>query len=257
MIHKILFLIVTIASPLYASITNAPYQLMLGNKDASSAYKDRAMQALKDFHVSDFQQVPVKQMNSIAQALIGSQLYSFTLFGIWLNEELLAQESSAILEYRIYHEAAHYALGHHSKALGIFAITIPAVAAVPVLYKYYSVPHLHRTVSPYLAGQINKWASGLLTTAVAYGVYKIGIQATIKEQEKEADLAAIRLLCKLGKEDVVHAYLQDLNELMAQGFGNETDGWHYTVAQQYEYCLSCFIFNHPNTTQALFNFTQG
>lgn len=253
MIRKNLYLFAGIwifSTQLQASLINVPYQVLLGNKDAASIYKDSVIQALKDFNVAHPENVPVKQMNSIAQKFIGSQLYTFTLFGIWLNEELLAQESKEIQEYRIYHEAAHYALGHHGKALGSIGLAIPVVAAIPVVYKEYAS-------SLNISDQLSSWISRLLTAGISYGVYKEIFKRSIKEQEKEADLAAIRLLCSLGKESIVHAYLQELNSLITQGFADSTDGWHYTVQEQYEYCLTCFIFNHPNTTQALFNFQQG
>ena len=70
-----------------------------------------------------------------------------------------------------------------------------------------------------------------------YGIYAYGFKPYIKEQEKEADLAATRMLCSIGQESIVQAYLNELrNELTLQ---TVADDWHYSAAEEYEYMTQC------------------
>ncbi len=206
---------------------SAIYAPLFGTQNAREQYQKIIQQALQEFGYTDFEKVSIKKMNSMAQKLIGAQLYSFTLFGIWLNEELLEQENETIRYWLLYHEAAHVALHHHAKALGLCATLIPAVCTI-----YY----LSKNV---LDSSIGSLAA---TSLFSYGLLTYALKPYIREQEKEADLAVVRLLCSTKKTDIIKDYLNYLRARIADGDGNATDGWHYTIAQQYEYIYGTVLF---------------
>lgn len=210
------------------------YNVIFGNEDVSKPYKKQITKALRDFKVSHPEKVAIKKMNSFASRLLGAELYSFTLAGIWINESALNTLTESAREFKLYHEAAHYALGHHAQALGLVATALPLMTTFPLLFRsaYY------RTAFKKL-GNIFVYAASALSW---YGIYAYGLKPYIKEQEKAADLAATRMLCSIGKESTVQNYLNELrNELTVQ---TVADDWHYSNAQEYEYiaqCLSAYI----------------
>jgi len=91
------------------AMTEKAYGTVLGNKEASDQYKEIVRTALEQMGVENIEQVPIKKMNSVASYLVGDELFSFTMFGIWLNEDLLATCDEAERTFILYHEAAHYA----------------------------------------------------------------------------------------------------------------------------------------------------
>jgi hypothetical protein len=210
------------------------YNVIFGNEEVSAHYKKLAMKALRDFKVGKAEKVAIKKMNSFASHLLGAELYSFTLAGIWINEPALNTLTESAREFKLYHEAAHYALGHHAQALGLVAAALPLMTTFPLLYRsaYY-----HSAFKK--LGNLFVYAASALSW---YGICAYGFKPYIKEQEKAADLAATRMLCSIGKESIVQAYLNELrNELTAQ---TVSEDWHYSNAQEYEYiaqCLSAYI----------------
>src|SRR5262245_34516704 len=64
------------------------YGLLLGSQNASPAYQDLAREALQAHGIANPHKVPVRKMNNLVQKVFGP-LYSFTAYGIWVNEELL------------------------------------------------------------------------------------------------------------------------------------------------------------------------
>lgn len=200
------------------TLFNTPYHYLFGNKDASATYRSKVAEALSHFNVEYSERIPVKKMNALASKLVGTELVSFTLFGIWLNEEELNILDDDSRDFLIYHEAAHYALNHHAKTIGILAATIPLIAAFP----------LANTNKDY---RFSKIASICMAAGVTLGMYTL-LKPFVKEQEKEADVAATRLLCKIGKADVVLKHLYNLAQNISYDLN---DDWHYSIADEYKY----------------------
>lgn len=202
------------------------YASVFGNENASGSYQKMIQHAFEDYGYPFDSSVPIKKMNSLASKLVGAQLYSFTMFGFWLNEELLDDADESIRAWIIYHEVAHYILGHHAKALGLAAIMIPLIAMTNSFaqYRYGKLPGLA------IAGSF------------AYGLHSYALKPYIKQQEKEADLAVLRLLWRIDKvHPIISHYLDFLQKNVESNGGDQTDGWHYTLAEQYEYLNGTYL----------------
>ncbi len=196
------------------------YCTILGDKDASPHYQATTREALHNFGVKDVDNVPIKKMNTIPQHIMGNKLYSFTMFGIWFNEDLLNKCDEAEQLFMIHHEAAHYANKHHPKVL----LSLLPIPLLLLLIKKV-VPSSSSTVI-----SARGIAAGALIMLTA-----LGMPALIKTQEKEADLEAARILCNNNQQEILQEYINTLQEHINDGSGNSTDGWHKTVAEQYQY----------------------
>lgn len=168
--------------------------IIFGNQNASEFYQSKIKQALQEYGYGAVA-IPVKKMNSLADKLIGNQLYSFTLFGIWLNEKLLNNCDEEIRTWLLYHEVAHNISNHHAKAIGLVLTLLPALA---LTYKSLRSEFSSRLVA--LCG----------TSLLSYGLFKYAVQPYVKEQEKEADLITLRLLNSTNRTSVVQKYLSFL-----------------------------------------------
>ena len=199
------------------------YPFIFGNDDASEQYQKLIRQAFQEYGYSKDFEVPIKKMNSVGQKIIGTQLYSFTLFGIWLNEELLDAADENVRQWMIYHEVAHSILAHHAIAIALSAFMVPLIVSTYYLPKFVTKSSL---------------IGGLCAGLYSYSALQHIIKPAIKEQEKEADLAALRVLITPRNQKVIVGYLKHLQELIDQGYGHETDGWHYTLHEQYEYLIA-------------------
>lgn len=219
----ILFFSFSFIAPINASCPL--YNVIFGNEDVSKPYEKLVIKALRDFKVSHPEKVAIKKMNSFASRLLGNELYSFTLAGIWINESALNTLTESAREFKLYHEAAHYALGHHAQALRLVATALPLMTTFPLLFRsayYHSVYKKCGNIFAYGATALS-W----------FGLYTYGLKPFIKEQEKAADLAATRKLCSLGKAATVRAYLHELKkEMIATA---PSDDWHYSATEEYEY----------------------
>ncbi|OQA35971.1 MAG: Peptidase family M48 [Candidatus Dependentiae bacterium ADurb.Bin331] len=205
------------------------YNVIFGNEDVSVSYKKQITNALRDFNVPQPEKVAVKKMNSVAARLLGNELYSFTLIGIWLNEPALNTLTESAREFKLYHEAAHYAHKHHAQALGLAATALPLMTTFPLLFRsayYHSAYKKLGNIFAYSATALS-W----------YGLYSYALKPFIKEQEKQADLAAARMLCAKGKKEIVEAYLNQLKNQLADF---SSDDWHYSQAEEYEYLAQLF-----------------
>jgi hypothetical protein len=195
------------------SCINPLYTTLLGNEDASENYKESIRSALKDSGVTDIEQIAIKKMNGVASCLVGSELCSFTLFGIWINEPAWDTIDPLHREFMIYHEAAHYARNHHQTLLASLAPSALLTLLIPI-------------VSPYLLSESNrtaKWATPITLELINLCVvYKLIAQPLIQRQEDEADRAALQTLHALGKDDVVNAYIKNLEHLAN---GSDYDVW--------------------------------
>lgn len=201
------------------SLISKMYCLILGDKEVRLEYKEIAQEALKEFGVEELEDVPIKQMNWVGPTFAQTDLSSFTAFGIWLNEAYLdacTQEEKIV---HIYHEAAHYAKNHHLKILigtsAYFSIGLGGLIGLYSLFESFD-PTLKNTLVACI---------GILLTVRGYHYI---LPRFVKEQEKEADLKAIKKLIISGKQDVVDAYLHTLRERVAEKQIHDVNMWWYS-----------------------------
>lgn len=207
----------------YAHPLHHCYSPFLGNKNANEYYTQLVQEAAADFGYAKI--IPVKQMNNWVCRLMGADLHSFTMFGIWLNQDSLDACDSVERNWIIYHEVAHYHARHHTRVLGLLALVGPFIG---INHSYIK----------------NKWgnilaviSSGLCT----YRLHSYVLKPYVKAQEKEADLMVLRLLHKTKKYNVIEKYLDHLRILIQEGKADESDGWHYTIQEQFEYLNMAYI----------------
>lgn len=198
-------------STAHASIIPKIYCSVFGNTDVSAAYRNEAHRALEAMGIQNPAAVPVKQMNGVGPAIARVNIGSFTACGIWLDEEYLNQCNKDAVTFHIYHEAAHYALQHHQKLIlssgALIAILIAIMTQID--HRYYNFGIGAAGISGYL----------------------LELPHFIREQEKEADLLAIKTLLNIGKRDTILAHLQSLRRLSPA----ETSYWWYTPQEQILY----------------------
>lgn len=205
------------------------YASLFGTSDASNYYKEIVQQACADFGKKSTT-LSIKKMNTLADRLIGAQLYAFTLYkAIWLNEEALKEIEALygkdIVVWIIYHEVAHYILNHHAKAVFLYAIFSTATLGIGYYFgQFYK----------------NKLIVVSLASFFAYDAHMYIGKQYVKEQEKAADCAAIKVLYATKQCHIINALMQYLLLLIAEGRGAETDGWHYSLQEQYNYCCSTY-----------------
>lgn len=221
---KILFLLfVFVPSTILTNPLYHFYTPFFGNQNASEPYQKLVQQAYNDYAQNGCT-IPVKKMNSLVSKLVGGQLYSFTMFGIWLDEDLLDAVDESVRKWIIYHEVAHYILGHHAKALGLVATMVPLFGVTNVCSQ----------------NAYGRLQGSIIAGLFAYGLHLYALKPYIKEQEKEADLAVVRILCATQQHTIVDEYLAHLKNFIDDGMGDSTDGWHYSIVEQYEYITSTY-----------------
>ena len=212
------------AYTLVASIADV-YCHLLGGQDASSWYQKATKKALADFGYSDPDQVGIKQMNALGPLCIGSNLYSFSMFNIWYNEEILDQMDERECLFGVYHEVAHIVQNHHQQLLLSFVPVGVLGALIPSMHKRFfgEQPCLVR----YSAYMI--W--GFLSVVA---IDKAWLRPWIKTQEKWADQEATRILCSIGRQDAVDAHIASLEQQIHSGYQGSQD-WHYSLKDQVAY----------------------
>lgn len=199
------------------------YAPFLGLDDANEYYIQLIDQAAQDFGYH--KKIPVKQMNTMLTRVGRSELYSFTMLGIWLNQPLLDQCDECVRNWMLYHEVAHYLECHHLKVLGLLALVGPFIG---MNYSYVN----------------NRW--GKLMGAVSsglcsYRLYNYVLKPYVKAQEKDADLMVLRLWHALKKDEQIIAYLDYLKKLIQDDDADTTKDWHYTIQEQYEYLTTTYL----------------
>jgi len=210
------------------------YCTLFGQEDLSPQYRIKMNKALVRHRIENPDQVLVKKMNGFASKLLNLNLYSFTLDGIWLNENLLEKCTPEERTFMMHHEAAHYKNNHHNKLLAKIvpvAVTLPALT---ILFRNKIVPFKNR---------VAKYAvlSGLCILELL-GITELIARPTLKQQEREADVSAAKALCANGKIDAVQGYVQELENLIDNGYGNDYEPWHPTVAEQHAYLRPILTF---------------
>lgn len=214
-----IILVPTLANAISLNPLPPLYGQIFGNENASALNQRKAQQALKDYGYSGT--VRVRKMNQIGSRLIGMQLYSFTLLAdIWLDEALLDTLDEPIRTWLIYHEVAHVVHNHHAKALAFGGIIVACTLA-----EFYAADSLFH----------NQWIASAIAGLSGSYLLHSGIQRFVRLQEKAADIAAVKILCKNNKKHIIEAYLDHLSSLINEGHCNENDGWHYKLAEQFDY----------------------
>jgi len=211
---------------------NSLYCAVLGNEDASMKYQEIIREALQDFGVVEFNTVAVKKMSSLPKRLLGNSLISFTMQGIWIDEELLLECPEEEVVFTLYHEAAHYVKRHHAKLL---------LMVVPASVIFYGITH---------------WPASLLERKLKYKLLKVGLigllsggalmaldrflmRPLVREFEKDAELEAARLLCRLHKQKIVSAHIDFLKSSLLDKSDNNTESWWYSLADRIKFVSAC------------------
>jgi Peptidase family M48 len=224
---KVIFILVVgwlLTSPLAADTSYVAqlYCSLLGDQDVDVAYKNTVYKALHTFGVYDTEGIPVKRMNAVGPTIAKLPLFSFTAFGIWLNEDFLAPCSENEKIFFLYHEAAHYAYKHHQHVLAVEALYLSLVMGlVHVLLRNRNriLHHLALGYGTGIASVIN---------------YFFILPPFIKSQEKEADIQAVRALMK-DYPYVVNHRIEELKHLVAAGEDVQDGRWWCSHQEQIEY----------------------
>lgn len=193
------------------------YAPFLGHENATEYYTQLIHKAAHDFGYH--KTIPVKQMNTVLMRLVRLELHSFTMFGVWLNQSSLDQCDESVRQWILYHEVAHYLAGHHLKVLGLLSLVGPFIGM------NYS----------YVNSRWGKLLAGVSSTLCLIRLYSYVLKPYVREQEKDADLRVLRLWHQLKRDTDIIDYLDYLNQCIQNGEGAQTDGWHYTIQEQYEY----------------------
>jgi Zn-dependent protease with chaperone function len=198
------------------------YCAFLGNDNATSEYQTIAREALQAFGVHDFDQVPIKKMSFLPKKVLGDGVVSFTMQGIWIDEELLTECPFEEVIFTIYHEAAHYALRDHAKEL---------LLLIPASMLFYGVPQMTKDViDP--GYRIARF--GYISLASLFMIMvldRVLMRPAVRRIERRAEREAVRILCLMGKECIVHGHLEYLQSLIKQG--HQTTGlWRDSLADR-------------------------
>lgn len=210
-----------------AGVVQSACAKVFGNKDASVQYREAMQRALRDHGVENPETVGVKQMNKVADRVLGQQLATFSFFGnTWVSEASLDACKPAHKKYTLYHEAAHHAEKHHETMLaGLGALAL------------FTAPSVYCIVQRYTAS-CNVWVGrsirAFAALAYLYCFKKYAVEPASRIIEKEADILAAQTLIKTGQADVVAQYVQGLKKQVATA-GAEKDPWHKTVEEQIAY----------------------
>lgn len=207
-------------------VVERTYCSVFGSENASDYYQEKVKEALTAFGVNDVNHVPIKKMNRTAAFFVGDQLYSFTMFGIWLNEELLDKCEESERVFALYHEAAHYARKHHQKVLLSLLPTALLVEIIPLIRK-----QMVKSPDKY----VQAGSTIGLTLLAALLVDQLLLCPLIKSQEQEADEQAACKLNSLGRTSVVDDCVKQLHELLQDGHSGKTDRWHRNIPEQIAY----------------------
>ena len=212
-----------------AALISSALQPLLGNVDLDEPYKTEVKEALCNFKVPNVESVSIKKMDKFIPSLIDKAIISYTIFGLWFDQDYLARISESQRTWNIYHEAAHYAARHSTKAM----VLIGMLGGL----SYITVPQFNNRISTNYT--LINGALYLTTWSTALAASFYTLQELIRDQEKEADLNAARLLLLLNREDIVVEQIDELRNQIAQGAGDQTDYWHYSPYEQAEYLITC------------------
>jgi len=206
------------------------YCSLLGKEDVSCKYKEIIHDALHAFGVKEFEGVPIKKMGTLPLRVIGDEYISFTMDGIWLNEERLAACPESEIVFILFHETAHYVHRDHGKQM---------IALVPAAWFFYLIPSLS-------AGMVDD-QNRLARLGCAGGAYLITIwlldhlfmRPIARHLDKNAELAATKVLCSINKGEVVQAHIDYLKSLLGKGEGAPAI-WSHSLQERINYITAYY-----------------
>ena len=201
------------------------YCHLLGGQDASLWYQKATKKALADFGHPDPDQVGIKQMNALGPMCIGNDLYSFSMFNIWYNEDILDQMDERERLFGVYHEVAHIVQKHHQQLL---------LSCVPAAFFVTLIPSMHKRCFGQQPCLIRYSAYMIWATLSGVAIAKGWLRPWVKTQEKWADQEGARILCSIDRQDVVDAHIASLERLLHSGYQGTQD-WHYSLKDQAAY----------------------
>jgi len=219
MLKQLLFLSV-ITTPLLAESTverclHTCYAWFLGNQDATLSAQQAIREALRNVGTHDTDKVAIKQMTPRASQLVGEELSSFTLFGMWVDEK--SRSDNTLQIFKDHHEASHHKLRHHPRLLKRIAACAGIASAAGWLASRFGASTIARVGIGTLS------AAAIMTLLI----YKF-LLPHLRNQEKEADVLAAQTLQTIGRQDIVDDYLHRL-ELLA---GHEKGSPYFPSIQE-------------------------
>jgi hypothetical protein len=192
------------------------YCAILGKEDAAQEYQVIVHEALQAFGIHDFEGVSVKKLSSFPKKFLGDNVISFSMQGIWIDENLLTDCPFEEMIFTLYHEAAHYAFRHHAKE---------ALLLVPATLLFYSIPHLTVNIINKNYRMSRFGYIGIMSILMIGLLDRALIRPAVRVFERKAEKEAARALCRSGKQCIVQAHIDYLQSLIMQGEKNTGIWW--------------------------------
>lgn len=213
-----------------ASYIENLYCSLLGKDDASCKYKDIIHEALEAFGVEEFENVPVKKMGNLPLRLIGEGYISFTMDGIWLNEERLSECPESEIVFILFHETAHYVHRDHGKQI---------ISLIPAAWIFYTIPGCSlgivdgRTIWAHLG------CLGATYLATILVLDHLFMRPIARYLDKNAELAATRVLVSINKGNIVREHIHYLQSLLGKGEGTSAI-WSHSLQVRIDYVTAYY-----------------
>lgn len=216
--------------PLHATYSEKLYCSLLGKDDASCKYKEIIHEAFKAFGIREFQNVPIKKMGKLPIRLIGDGYISFTMDGIWLNEERLAECPEYEIVFILFQETAHYVHRDHGKQL---------MSLIPAAWLFYIIPSWSANVVDNQRIWARIGCAGAAYLGTIWLLDHLFMRPIARYLDKNAELDATKVLCSIKKEDVVQAHIDYLKTLLAKEDGIHAI-WSYSLQERINYVTAYF-----------------
>ncbi|TET06474.1 hypothetical protein E3J79_02200 [Candidatus Dependentiae bacterium] len=202
-----------------------------GSEEASSIYQEQLRIFLSHLGINNPDSIPIRKFSKSASSVY--KVYACARpTGIWINEYLLLPEEklTSLQLYVLAHEASHFALQH--KRIIILLSLLNCSPYLPIISLWTNILtnvfFLHK-----LSVRVAKDPSWIETKSFSGCIYLLALSNTwvarLKEVtaaltvkfsqkiEKEADLEAAKMLCKLGYIYVVEDRIRQCKENLEKG----------------------------------------
>ncbi len=223
-----------------ANYVETLYCSVLGKEDASCKYKDIIHEALQAFGIEEFEGVPIKKMGKLPLRLIGNGYISFTMDGIWLNEERLSECPESEVIFILFHETAHYVHRDHGKQI---------ISLIPAAWVFYTIPNW----SIGIVDVQHLWArlgcAGAAYLATIWLLDHLFMRPIARYLDKNAELAATRVLCSINKAYIVQAHIDYLKLLLESGAGAHAI-WSHSLQNRIDYVTAYYNELTQNAKEA-------
>ena len=220
----------------------------LGSEEASSIYQEQLRTFLSHLGINNPDSIPIRKFSKSASSSVYKAYAYARPTGIWINEYLLPSEEklTSLQLYVLAHEASHFALQH--KRIIILLSLLNCSPYLPIISLWANILtnvfFLHK-----LSIRVAKDPSWIKTKNFGGWIYLLALSNTwiarLKEVtaalttkfsqkiEKEADLEAAKMLCKLGYIYVVEDRIRQCKENLEKGF--DSNFMHPRLEQEIEY----------------------